>query len=154
MERTAVAGQGKVQNIARSRLGCVARYHRSMTEDSGWSVIPSIRVPDMQTALEFYTGVLGFTLDRSEPTGDNSSLHRGSARIMLELPSNHFSDAYNQASENAWGASPRRPCTSKRPTSRCCTSAYAMHVSPSSTHWHTGRGSNTSSRSRTTSVTG
>ena len=104
MERTAVAGQGKVQNIARSRLGCVARYHRSMTEDSGWSVIPSIRVPDMQTALEFYTGVLGFTLDSSEPTADNSSLHRGSARIMLELPSNHFSDAYNQAIRERLGS--------------------------------------------------
>ena len=51
----------------------------------------------MQTAIEFYTGVLGFTLDRGEPTGDNSSLHRGSARIMLEVPSDHFSDAYNQA---------------------------------------------------------
>jgi len=68
-----------------------------MDETATWAVIPSIRVPDMEAAVAFYCDVLGFVLDSSEPTGDNSSLHRGSARIMLEVPSDHFSAAYNQA---------------------------------------------------------
>lgn len=68
-----------------------------MDETTTWAIIPSIRVPDMEAAVGFYRDVLGFVLDNSEPTGDNSSLHRGSARIMLEVPSNHFSAAYNQA---------------------------------------------------------
>jgi uncharacterized glyoxalase superfamily protein PhnB len=64
---------------------------------AGWAVIPSIRVPDMGAALDFYQRVLGFVLDRDEPSEENNSLSRGDARIMLETPAGFYSQDYNDA---------------------------------------------------------
>ena len=44
-----------------------------------WGVIPTIRVLDMPSALDFYQNKLGFTLDRGDPGSDNSALTRGVA---------------------------------------------------------------------------
>lgn len=64
---------------------------------AGWAVIPTVRVPDMRDALDFYLGKLGFTLDRGGPEEVNNSLTRGDARIMLEVPTDLYSPAYNEA---------------------------------------------------------
>ena len=64
---------------------------------AGWAVIPTVRVPDMREALDFYVGQLGFGLDRGGPDEVNSSLRRGDARIMLEVPTDLYSPAYNDA---------------------------------------------------------
>jgi uncharacterized glyoxalase superfamily protein PhnB len=64
---------------------------------AGWAVIPSIRVPDMRAALDFYQRTLGFALDREEPSEENNSLSRGDARIMLETPAGFYSERYNEA---------------------------------------------------------
>ena len=61
-----------------------------------WGVIPSIRVRDMGVALAFYQD-LGFTVARGDATADNCSLDRGSAHIMLEVPTAFYSPAYNEA---------------------------------------------------------
>lgn len=64
----------------------------------GWAVIPSIRVGDLRAALDFYTGTLGFAVNRGTVEESNISLSRGDARIMLEGPTSGFySDAYNAA---------------------------------------------------------
>jgi uncharacterized glyoxalase superfamily protein PhnB len=62
----------------------------------GWGVIPSIRVRDMGAALSFYHS-LGFKLLRGGPDDDNCSLERGDAHIMLEVATNFYSPAYNDA---------------------------------------------------------
>lgn len=64
---------------------------------AGWAVIPTVRVPDMREALDFYVRVLGFSLDRGDPDQVNNSLTRGDARIMLETPSDLFSPGYSEA---------------------------------------------------------
>ncbi|HEX7000962.1 MAG TPA: VOC family protein [Trueperaceae bacterium] len=64
---------------------------------AGWAVIPTVRVPDMREALDFYLGRLGFKLDRGGPDEVNNSLSRGDARIMLEVPADLYSPAYNEA---------------------------------------------------------
>ncbi len=64
---------------------------------TGWAVIPTIRVPDMGEALEFYRDKLGFVLDRDEASDVNNSMVRGDARIQLETPGDHFGPAYNEA---------------------------------------------------------
>ncbi len=65
----------------------------------GWAVVPTIRVRDMGQALDFYENQLGFTVDRGGPDEDNSSLSRGDARIMIEVPANLYSAEYNAAIE-------------------------------------------------------
>lgn len=62
-----------------------------------WAVIPTIRVPDMERALEFYQDTLGFALARGAPDTGNISLIRGDARVMLEVPGPFFSTEYNEA---------------------------------------------------------
>ena len=62
---------------------------------SGWAVIPTIRVRDMAEALDFYQNQLGFTIDRGGPEEENTSLSRGDARIMIEVPTNLYSPEYN-----------------------------------------------------------
>jgi uncharacterized glyoxalase superfamily protein PhnB len=64
---------------------------------SGWAVIPTIRVRDMGEALDFYQNQLGFELTRGGPGEENSSLSRGDARIMIEIPTNLYSADYNAA---------------------------------------------------------
>lgn len=64
---------------------------------SGWAVIPTIRVRDMGEALGFYQNQLGFELTRGGPGEENSSLSRGDARIMIEIPTQFYSPAYNAA---------------------------------------------------------
>ena len=67
---------------------------------SGWAVIPTIRVRDMSEALDFYQNQLGFDLTRGGPGEENSSLSRGDARIMIEIPTNLYSTEYNAAIES------------------------------------------------------
>jgi uncharacterized glyoxalase superfamily protein PhnB len=67
---------------------------------SGWAVIPTIRVRDMGEALDFYQNQLGFELTRGGPGEENSSLSRGDARIMIEIPTNLYSAEYNAAIES------------------------------------------------------
>jgi uncharacterized glyoxalase superfamily protein PhnB len=62
-----------------------------------WGVIPSIRVRDMATALAFYRGTLGFTLDSGGDEATNSSLTREHAHVMIETAADHFGDDYNAA---------------------------------------------------------
>ena len=64
---------------------------------SGWAVIPTIRVRDMGKALDFCQNQLGFELTRGGPGEENSSLSRGDARIMIEIPTNFYSPGYNAA---------------------------------------------------------
>ena len=67
---------------------------------SGWAVIPAIRVRDMVQALDFYQNQLGFTIERGGPEEENTSLARGDARIMIEVPSTLYSVEYNAAIES------------------------------------------------------
>lgn len=71
---------------------------------SGWPVIPTIRVPDMAAALDFYENGLGFTAERGGPEDDNVSLSRGGARIMIEVPADLYGPAYNAAIESRIGS--------------------------------------------------
>lgn len=64
---------------------------------AGWAIIPTVRVPDMGEALDFYRENLGFELTRGGPDEVNCSLSRGDARIMLEVPTDLYSPAYNEA---------------------------------------------------------
>jgi uncharacterized glyoxalase superfamily protein PhnB len=64
---------------------------------SGYMVIPTIRVKDMAEALDFYENVLEFKLERGGPTEVNSSIARGDARMMIEVPSDMYSEEYNTA---------------------------------------------------------
>ena len=64
---------------------------------SGWGVIPSIRIADMDAGLRFYRDHLGFTVVRAEPGQSNCSLGFGDARIMLEVATDFYSEKYNAA---------------------------------------------------------
>lgn len=64
---------------------------------AGWGVIPSIRVRDMKSALEFYEGKLGFEVKRGGPDDENCSLDFGDAHIMLETAGAFYSPGYNEA---------------------------------------------------------
>jgi len=64
---------------------------------SGWAVIPTIRVRDMGETLEFYQKKLGFELTRGGPAEPNSSISRGDARMMIEIPTDFYSPEYNAA---------------------------------------------------------
>ena len=63
---------------------------------SGWGVIPSIRVADMTDALDFYVGLLGFSVV-GDPEHGNVSVVRGDARLMLETTADFYGDDYNAA---------------------------------------------------------
>ena len=63
----------------------------------GWGVIPSIRVKDMKSALDFYERQLGFVLKRGSPDEENCSLDFGDAHIMLETATSFYSPGYNDA---------------------------------------------------------
>ena len=62
-----------------------------------WGVIPSLRVENIATALDFYVGILGFELMRGTPEEDNVAIALGDARIMIERPADYYSPAYNAA---------------------------------------------------------
>lgn len=62
-----------------------------------WGVIPSLRVRDMRAAIDFYVGVLGFTLDRGGADAPNSIVLREGARIMLETAHGFYGETYNSA---------------------------------------------------------
>lgn len=72
-----------------------------------YTVIPSLRVRDMKPALDFYTNVLGFVIQRGTADEDNVSLNRGEAHFMIERPGTFYSEAYNAAiRERMGGLSP------------------------------------------------
>jgi uncharacterized glyoxalase superfamily protein PhnB len=71
---------------------------------SGWAVIPSIRVKDMEAALSFYRDLLGFEVERNGSEVGNAALVRGDARIMLETSAGFYSASYNAAIEERLGA--------------------------------------------------
>lgn len=70
---------------------------------TAWGVIPSIRVANLERALDFYVGRLGFTLEGSAEHG-NASVVRGDARLMLETASDFYGDAYNAAIRERLGS--------------------------------------------------
>lgn len=70
---------------------------------SGWGVIPSIRVADLEEALDFYVGRLGFSVE-GEATSPNVSVVRGDARLMLETTADFYSDPYNAAIRRRLGS--------------------------------------------------
>ena len=71
---------------------------------SGWGVIPSIRVDDLDAALTFYVDRLGFSAQGDTEHG-NVSVVRGDARLMLETTADFYSDAYNAAIRERVGSS-------------------------------------------------
>jgi uncharacterized glyoxalase superfamily protein PhnB len=74
---------------------------------SSWGTIPSVRVADLPSALQFYKGVLGFDVERGGPEDSNVSLTHGGARLMLETAADHYGDDYNAAIRERLGnASP------------------------------------------------
>jgi uncharacterized glyoxalase superfamily protein PhnB len=70
---------------------------------SGWGVIPSIRVVDMEDALDFYVGRLSFTVG-GDATQPNVSIVRGDARLMLETTADFYGDTYNAAIRQRLGS--------------------------------------------------
>jgi uncharacterized glyoxalase superfamily protein PhnB len=70
---------------------------------SGWSVIPSIRVSDLDAALDFYVSRLGFAA-QGDATHGNVSVVRGDARIMLEAPMGFYSEGYDAAIRSRLGS--------------------------------------------------
>jgi uncharacterized glyoxalase superfamily protein PhnB len=70
---------------------------------SGWSVIPSIRVADLDAALAFYVERLGFSAE-GDATHGNVSLVRGDARVMLEATADFYSEGYNAAIRERLGS--------------------------------------------------
>lgn len=70
---------------------------------SGWGVIPSIRVEDLDAALEFYVDRLGFEA-QGDPQHGNVSIVRGDARLMLETTADFYADAYNSAIRERLGS--------------------------------------------------
>ncbi|HZW28196.1 MAG TPA: VOC family protein [Trueperaceae bacterium] len=64
---------------------------------AGWGVIPSVRVPDMREALDFYVDKLGFELTGGGPDQVNCSLSRGDARVMVEVPADLYSRGFDEA---------------------------------------------------------
>ncbi len=71
---------------------------------SGWGVIPSIRVADLQGAIAFYVERLGFTAE-GDRTQLNVSLVRGDARLMLETTADFYSAQYDAAIRERLGSS-------------------------------------------------
>lgn len=70
-----------------------------------WGIIPTIRVPDMAEAVEFYRDTLGFVLDREDGYSEaNNSMSRGDAHLMLETPGEHFGPSYNEAIRQRMGS--------------------------------------------------
>lgn len=70
---------------------------------SGWGVIPSIRVVDMENALDFYARRLGFSVE-GDATEPNVSIVRGDARLMLETTADFYGDTYNAAIRQRLGS--------------------------------------------------
>jgi len=70
---------------------------------SGWGVIPSIRVADLDDALGFYVGRLGFSVQADAKHG-NVSILRGDARLMLETTADFYGDTYNAAIRERLGS--------------------------------------------------
>lgn len=70
---------------------------------SGWGVIPSIRVADLEQALDFYVDRLGFSVE-GDVTHGNVSVARGDARLMLETTADLYGDTYNAAIRRRLGS--------------------------------------------------
>lgn len=70
---------------------------------SGWGVVPSIRVADLDAALAFYVDRLGFEAQGDTQHG-NVSIARGDARLMLETMADFYGEAYNAAIRERLGS--------------------------------------------------
>jgi uncharacterized glyoxalase superfamily protein PhnB len=58
------------------------------------NIVPVLKVVDMQRAVDFYTGVLGFAVswrDANDGGGENCMLHAGSTDLLLSTGS-HLGD--------------------------------------------------------------
>ncbi len=60
-----------------------------------YGVIPSLRVADLEAAVEFYVDALGFEVVRGTPAEGNVAVSLGDARIMLETVADFYDPAYN-----------------------------------------------------------
>ena len=68
-------------------------------------MVPSIRVPDLQAALDFYTGKLGFIVIRGTPGEGHVAVARGEERVMLESGTGGFyAPGYNDAIRGRLGS--------------------------------------------------
>ena len=73
---------------------------------SGSSLVPAIRVSDMDAAIHFYRDELGFKVERGGPEDANVALSFGDARIMLDrVPTDYYSASYNEAIARRMGVS-------------------------------------------------
>ena len=67
-------------------------------------ITPSIRFRDLPAAVAFYTGPLGFTLERGTVEEGNIAVSRDHSRLMLEGAGTFYGAAYNQAITDRLGA--------------------------------------------------
>jgi len=67
-------------------------------------MIPSLRVPDLQASVDFYTGKLGFDVVRGTAADGNVALARGGERVMLETVGDFYSSTYNEAIRGRLGS--------------------------------------------------
>lgn len=72
--------------------------------DASYPVVPTIRVRNMADAVRFYVGVLGFELERGGADEENTAISRGAPRLMLEVASDLFGEAYNTAIRERLGS--------------------------------------------------
>jgi uncharacterized glyoxalase superfamily protein PhnB len=61
------------------------------------SVTPALRFADLPSAVELYTGPLGFTIASGAVDDGHVAVERGDNRLMLEGKATFFGDAYNEA---------------------------------------------------------
>ncbi len=67
-------------------------------------ITPSVRFRDLAAALDFYTGRLGFNLERGAVDEGNIAVSFGHSRLMLEGPATFYGAAYNEAINARLGA--------------------------------------------------
>ena len=61
------------------------------------AITPTLRFADLATALELYTGTLGFEVARGTVEEGNIAIERGDNRLMLEARGAFYGETYNAA---------------------------------------------------------
>ena len=61
------------------------------------SVTPALRFEDLPSAVELYTGPLGFTIASGAVDDGHVAVERGGSRLMLEGKATFFGQEYNEA---------------------------------------------------------
>jgi uncharacterized glyoxalase superfamily protein PhnB len=68
------------------------------------AVTPALRFRDLATAVELYTGALGFALVQGSVDEGHVAVERGDNRLMLEGSGSFFGNTYNQAISSRLGS--------------------------------------------------